>query len=183
MTEKLGNDKIEQEIDEFFGLIDKIDRKNVDKADIQRAQELVRKYPEISSCTLGMAGIILKQFLDKLNPQKSQQLFFEAETLNLKKELGYATSNQIEKLLIDQILLCWAGVNYTERRVSRMLTEGNYTYESGRYWQETLTRYQNRYLRAIETLARVRKLNKSIAVQFNIATDGGQQVNVNEVNK
>jgi hypothetical protein len=183
MSEKLEHDKTAQEIDEFFGLIEKIDRKNPDKVDIQRAHTLVKKYPEITSFTAGMAGSILKTFLDQLNPQKSQQLFLEAEALNLKKELGYATSNQIEKLLIDQILLCWAGVNYAERRVSCMLTEGNYTYESGRYWQETLTRYQNRYSRAIETLSRVRKLNKSIAVQFNIATDGGQQVNVNEVNK
>ena len=40
-----------------------------------------------------------------------------------------------------------------------------------------LSAVQSRYLRAVKTLARVRKINRFIQ-QINIAMDGGKQVNV-----
>jgi len=51
--------------------------------------------------------------------------------------------------------------------------------------EEINPEFLRRYLRAIETLARVRKLARNTpALQVNIATDGGQQVNaINEVAK
>jgi hypothetical protein len=46
-------------------------------------------------------------------------------------------------------------------------------------WDKLLTQAQRRHLRALESLARIRKLSKgSDFVQVNIAADGGQQVNV-----
>jgi len=45
------------------------------------------------------------------------------------------------------------------------------------YWEKRLTAAQRRFTRACETLARVRKLSRNTpALQFNIATSGGQQV-------
>lgn len=174
------NIAFEQQKAEFREIIQKIDKKNPDKTDIQKAEAMIRRNPSLWEITMGVAGSTLKRFLDKLATIKSQQLIIEAETLSIKESLGYNSSNQIEKLIIDQVLFCWAGVNYAENHVFTMLTEGGMPLSTLNYWQETLSRYQNRYLRAIETLARVRKLNKGIAFQVNIATNGGQQVNVNE---
>ena len=47
---------------------------------------------------------------------------------------------------------------------------------SASYWERKLSAIQHRYLRAIETLSRVRKLMGVPMVQINIATEGGQQV-------
>ena len=44
------------------------------------------------------------------------------------------------------------------------------------YWERKLSAVQYRYLRSIETLARVRKLMGIQMVQINIAAEGGQQV-------
>ena len=44
------------------------------------------------------------------------------------------------------------------------------------YWERTLSTVQYRYLRAIEALARVRKLMGVPMVQINIAAEGGRQV-------
>ena len=53
------------------------------------------------------------------------------------------------------------------------------TLTMGKYWEGRLSAAQRRHLRAVETLARVRRLLSRIpAVQVNIATQGGQQVNV-----
>ncbi|HEV8136372.1 MAG TPA: hypothetical protein VGP85_16955 [Pyrinomonadaceae bacterium] len=49
----------------------------------------------------------------------------------------------------------------------------------GMYWEKRLSAAQRRFTRACETLARVRKLSRNTpALQFNIATSGGQQVNL-----
>ncbi len=44
------------------------------------------------------------------------------------------------------------------------------------YWERKLSTVQYRYLRAIETLARVRKLMGVPMLQINITAEGGQQV-------
>jgi hypothetical protein len=47
-------------------------------------------------------------------------------------------------------------------------------------WERVLASKEARYLRAIETLARVRRLLRLPAVQVNIAAEGSQQVNVQQ---
>lgn len=52
----------------------------------------------------------------------------------------------------------------------------------GMYWEKPLTAAQRRFTRACETLTRVRKLSRNTpALQINLATSGGQQVNVSTV--
>lgn len=49
------------------------------------------------------------------------------------------------------------------------------------YWEKRLSSTQHRYLRAVESLARVRQLTRNAnAVQINIAGPGGQQLNVQQ---
>ena len=110
-------------------------------------------------------------------------MFIEAEARYIKEQLGYFSANQVERLLIDLILLRWVSVIHIEQKLSILITEEKRVFGPDVYWQKILNRNQNLYLRTIETLARVRKLNKGIAFQVNIATDGGQQVNVNEMLK
>lgn len=176
------NRAFEQQKADFLAIFNRIDKKDPGKADIQKAEAMIRSNPHLWEIGAGAAGSTLNLFLEKITPDKRTKLFLWAELLSIKERLGYGLSCQIEKLLIDQIMYCWAGVVYVERCVSEAITTSG-SMRSLDHWQNTLTRYQNRYLRAIETLARVRKLNKSISLQVNIATEGGKQVNVNEVKK
>src|SRR5688500_705485 len=49
----------------------------------------------------------------------------------------------------------------------------------GMYWEKRLSAAHRRFTRSCETLARVRKLSRNTpALQFNIATSDGQQVNL-----
>ncbi len=58
--------------------------------------------------------------------------------------------------------------SYTANKV------GMLTLKQGEYWEKRLSSAQRRYLRACETLARVRKLAQASPLQVNI---GAQQVN------
>jgi hypothetical protein len=49
----------------------------------------------------------------------------------------------------------------------------------GEYWDNLLSSTQARFIRAIEALARVRRLARNTpALQINISREGGKQVNV-----
>jgi hypothetical protein len=96
----------------------------------------------------------------------------------LGADLGYAESSSLERLLIQQITLCWLNLNLTEYRLTNVMKQ-SISFACGLYWEKRLTAAQRRFTRACETLARVRKLSRNTpALQFNIAAGGGQQVNV-----
>ena len=120
----------EQQKTEFLELFDKIDKSKPDSEDIQKAEAMIRRNPHVWEIGMGVAGSIVKTFLDKTHSGKSQQLIAEAEALSIKERLGYNASNQIEKLVIDQVLFCWAGVNYVEYAVFSLLTDNENTAHS-----------------------------------------------------
>lgn len=88
------------------------------------------------------------------------------------KELGYDEAPALEKLLIEQVGLCWLQV-YIIHYLYVASTGENYSFRGGEHWEKRLTLAQKRYLRAIETLAKVRKLGPKV-VMLNVAH---QQVN------
>jgi len=172
---------LKEETKKFLDLINKIDKEKPDATDLQEAEHMVSLNPSLWQVGMGYTGSTLEQFINKTCPSKGQQLILKAEIMSIKENLGYNTSDQSERLIIDQIMLCWIEMNYAAGRMHGLLTGGEYSIRTGEYWQENLTRYQNRYLKAIETLVRIRRLNKGMVLQVNIATDGGKQINVNKI--
>ncbi len=97
---------------------------------------------------------------------------------SLKKELGCDGAPMLEQLLIQQAALCWLKLSLIELSYSSVMKQ-SITLTLGMYWEKRLSAAQKRFARACETLARVRRLSRNTpALQFNIASDGGQQVNV-----
>ncbi len=82
-------------------------------------------------------------------------------------------------MLIKQVGLCWLRLSSVELKHA-VNTSGSSSISQAGYWDRTLSAAQRRYLRAIETLARLRRLLRPNAVQVN---SGAQQVNVANVGK
>ncbi|MCZ6811069.1 MAG: hypothetical protein O7D97_03615 [Planctomycetota bacterium] len=80
-----------------------------------------------------------------------------------------------ERLLIDQVVICYLRMNLTEQHYQSTMNDGC-SLAIASYWERKLSTVQGRYLRAIESLARVRKLMGVQMLQINIAAEGGQQV-------
>lgn len=75
----------------------------------------------------------------------------------LKAELGYEAATPLERLLIEQIVLCHVRLGMIEHLYSRQLS-GSYKLEVGAHWEMRLTLAQRRFLKATTALARVRGL-------------------------
>ena len=56
--------------------------------------------------------------------------------------------------------------------------QNNPTMTQLQHWERCLSAAHSRFLRALDSLARIRRLPRSKTVQVNIATEGGQQLNV-----
>ena len=91
----------------------------------------------------------------------------------VKRSLGWEVAPPLERLLVEHLALCWLRVQCIEQRYAQIMAK-SITLEQGRYWESRLSASQRRYLRAAETLARVRKMQLP-PVQVNI---GERQVNV-----
>ena len=92
--------------------------------------------------------------------------------------MGYEHSPIIEKMLIENIIITWLRYHWTEFQLTTRM-DRDVSMSVVAWWEKRTSAAQRRYLRAIETLARVRKLARNTpALQVNIATEGGQQVNV-----
>jgi hypothetical protein len=127
-----------------------------------------------------MGELAENQVLDALTNEgggHGARACWEQRMQSIRADLGYATSPPLEQLLIQQVSLCWLNLNLVEFRHVNIMKQ-SITLTLGAYWDKRLSMAQQRFTRACESLARVRRLSRRIPIQVNIAAQGGQQINV-----
>lgn len=162
---------------EFADLVDRCYRKNPDKKDLAELRKVLEKSPELYKAVFDLSEVVTRQTIRGMlgDKDKATQTVIEAHVKNTKQEFGYERAPMAEKLLIENIVLAWLRYTYAEYQItSNMNTDA--TYKNNEHWEKRANAAHRRYMRAIETLTRVRKLTANI--QVNIATNGGQQVNI-----
>lgn len=161
------------EIEDYGEIIDRAEAG--DRSVLPRLREILERFPDIAE-ELGNLTEMARSALRSRFKRDSLLLgeVLEAEEAALSAEIVGPNPTVLERLLSDQIVLCWQHLRYLE--ISYGQTHG-YTFREGEYYQRCLDRAQRRYLSAIKTLAQIRKLGLP-AMQVNIATAGGKQVNV-----
>jgi hypothetical protein len=148
-------------------------------AEIER-RKAVRQVLDEYPCIWPHLNILLSNGLDALmeatscNKDSTTGQIMLHHMKSMRKSLGYADSPMLEQLLIEQVLLTWFDLDAMQRYYAAYAIQ-NHTLTAGAYWDRRLNSAQQRYLRAVETLARVRRLSSATPLQVNI---GGQQVNV-----
>jgi hypothetical protein len=159
-------------------IIDKTNKENPKPEDVARLKKMLQESPGLWR----VAGDFSEHALWKITEDIDGTPFIiesaRAGVEKLKEDLGYAGAPPLEKMLINQVALCWLRLNMLER-THWIKTYENHSTETGLYWDRRLLTAQRRFTRACESLARIRKLSRNTpALQVNIATEGGQQVNV-----
>lgn len=119
-------------------------------------------------------GTIAAVLTDAKVADEQMKLAIKADLEALRFNLGYDRASAAERLLIDLVVLCHLRVYCVEMWYSHAMAK-DVTTASGLYWEKKVSAAQSRYVRAVEALARVRKL-LSPTLQVNIAASGGQQV-------
>ena len=152
----------------------KVDRERPDPEALQQFRSMLDTKPQVARALCNLA----QQNADKvLKTIVSGTLGFEAVTRDMqlmREDMGYTTAPELERTLIDHVVLCWLRLQRAELAYTQVFG-ATVTLEQARHWERKLAATQTRYLRACETLARVRRLSRSAPLQVNI---GAQQANV-----
>ena len=163
-------------IEELRNRLDKA--KDPDPNDVERLRRLAVETPGVLGSAVSGTQSIRQQLIEKVSHGVTRAIML-AEVDKLKKELDYDAAPPLEQLIIDQILTVRLRLTHTEHCYNRSIVNQTTSLQVGEYWDNLLTSNQARFLRAIETLARVRRLTRNTpAFQINIAHEGGRQVNV-----
>lgn len=104
--------------------------------------------------TQAQTSIIARNF-----PQYSIGLAVAHHCAEMFKELGYDNASAMERMLIEHIVLCWLRLHEREFRLESIMAK-NPSFSDVEYFENRLSDAQRRYLKAIGTLARVRRLLK-----------------------
>jgi len=94
---------------------------------------------------------------------------------SLAAELAQPNDGPLERILIEQITLCWLRMGVAEQKYTAATTQ-DCSIRVADHWEKKLSSTQKRYTRAIESLARVRKLMRP-KVQVGIGTINAALVN------
>jgi hypothetical protein len=138
-------------------------------------QDTFARYPDLWRTMGDLAVQARGRLMDGFTSVPVQQEAMQYGMAQIVEALGRHGAPMLEKLLIDQILVCWLAVYDAQIRLTQTQSRTGASIEAGEYWDKRVSRAQGRYLRACEMLARVRKLSAGAPVQVNI---GGQQINV-----
>lgn len=155
-------------------MLQRLETKHPKPEDVQALRELFEASPDMWR----MVGDMTHHALSAIVEHAAGGNTFIKESLlegyrAICRDLGRAEASALERLLIEQVALCWMRHNDLERRYTSV-TQAGQTINQADYWERRLAASQRRYLRACETLARVQRMDLP-AIQINVAE---QQVNM-----
>jgi len=164
----------------FHKLYKQVDRKKPSERDIQAFRKELEQVPDLWRGLGDMCRQAEYRLIEATNLPRSSQESLRVGMETMRRDLGHAAAVPLERMLIDQIALCWLRLSLVEAYQANHTSSGTIEISQADYWNRALTSAQHRYLRAIEALARVRRLLRPHAMQVNI---GAQQVNVATMSK
>jgi len=155
-----------------------VEQKNPCAEDVARLHQQIVSTPNTWPLA-AMMPAIKRRLIEKMAGHGAMRALMLAEVDILAKQLGCDTAPPLERLLIEHLLIARLRLIYAETCYNQNVVGNSIPLNQAEYWDNILSSTQARFLRAIETLARVRRLARNTpALQINIARDGGKQVNV-----
>jgi hypothetical protein len=141
-------------VENFYALVRRTNKENPKDADVLALRAQLREHSHVWRDVADLAKYAENQILSA-NALRRECVRLRLE--EMRDELGWSDSSELEKILIEQVCLNWLRLNLLEMLHNSKTTE-SHTTEAGLYWDKRLTQAQRRYLRAIESLAKTRKL-------------------------
>jgi len=127
---------------EFHNLLTKANKERPKPTDIQALNDLLHKNNEMElwKAVVGMGELAESQALDTIVNGSGQgiRVCWRQRLQAMRADLGYAESSALERLLIQQVTLCWLNLNLTEYRHINVLKQP-ITLAAGIYWEKRLT--------------------------------------------
>jgi len=161
-------------LDEINGIIKRSGKGKPDSGDLATIKKFFAEMPDFWKHAGDMSEQALTRLYENIAPNNLMVIASIKEGVKvLRKDLGYDTAPRLEQLLIDEICYSWVSHSLIKNRYAGIVHD-SVTLTMAEFWERRMTQSQKRYLRSLDTLARVRKLLAPI--QINIADKQVNQV-------
>jgi len=165
---------------DFTELITNTNKENPKEKDILALRAAMERSPEIWKNTFDLAHLVSDDLIKEMPMSPTIEEGLKVGWNELRQSLGSKEASALECLLIDQVVLCWLRLHWAEGRLTHSRDSSSLSKLTA-FEEKRLSAAQGRFLRACESLARVRKIiQRTPSLQVNIATKGGQQINVSK---
>lgn len=170
----MSQEIIKDRSEEFSELLMKTKKKHPREEDVIAFRKLIYSDVKFFASLCPLAETTANSILTRVTDDPGSKEVLRANMLAIREELGYSEAPPFERALIDHVALCWLRLQLTEQWYSEKTLQETHTFEAVLYFDKRHAGAQKRYLRAIETLARVRRLTRGFTI-VNVAAPGGQQ--------
>jgi len=163
--------------EQFDRLHDKLTKagENPNIYDVSDLRELLFEHPEILPKGWTLHDTLRGGMIKEVASYGSSKALMLAEVDRWLRELGYESAPALERILMDSIVTCRLRLALLE--FGRNIKQSSI--QSSEYHDRMLDAGHRRLNKAVESLSRVRLLaTRAPVFQVNVATNGGQQVNV-----
>ena len=155
-----------------------VDNPTPDPKDVERVVQLIQRNEELWHCASAASDSAREHVMRAIGGGEFR-VMLRAEVGIIKRQLDYDRAAPLEKLVIDHIITAKLRVLYAEDCLNARVVGKEFGVGEAGWWDRFLTSAHNRYLRAVETLARVRRLSRvGPLLQVNIAHEGSRQLNI-----
>lgn len=142
---------------DFMALVARIDKDDPKPEDLKALSKEMEAKPKIYRSIGNVQQKVFDQILCGAITTTSQREITKKYIAEMKAELGYQESSFVEKMLIEEIVTRWLRLASIEIAYQNV-TNSSHSIEEGMYIEKRLDLAHKRFLRSMETLAKVRKL-------------------------
>ncbi len=150
---------------EFLAVLKRTNTQQPDPADLVDLRKHLERFPQAARELGDLSRVMANRIIDELTSTGYLREALRTKYALMIKELSGEPSTALEKLLCEQVALCWLRLQVTEHQYQNNSTSKEIVVLE--FVDRRLSAAQRRFLRAVETLARVRRLG--INVQINVA--------------
>jgi hypothetical protein len=159
---KLTNDELDR-------LLATVNSRQPTETQLAELRQALDSAPQLLERMSNLSHDLRRRIIESMSPNQSgMHIVLMSSAHAYLEALGYHSASVLEQMLIDQTVLAWLRLQMTEHRYQSFIDAGNTSRERD-YWQRAMNSAQRNFLRATETLAKVRTLLHRRNVQVNIA--------------
>lgn len=149
-------------------LLSTVNTEKPTKAQLTELRKAITDAPELVSALGNLSESLKSGLIESVSKQPGLHMVVQAHLDQMAKELGSEQAAPLEKLLIEHVLIAWLRLQSVEWAYQTAFAQ-SMTLEKALYLEKRLSLVQRRYLQAVESLARLRRLLARAPVQINIA--------------
>ncbi len=144
---------------EFVALIEQANKDRATDADVRKLRDFLDENEEKNLWRQvdGVCTAAERSLLGSESLPAGVRECWRRRMAALRDELGHKDAPQMEKLLIEHAVVCWLRLNLIEMFNAQVLNQ-NITFQKAMFWEKRLVTAQQRFTRAVETLAKVRMM-------------------------